>query len=138
MSEGSEAATEAYSAALATSGMADVRPIYRQFLRRLKAQDDQLYETAVDRYETDVVGVGEPSDPLETWIRYGAWLASTLAPGQLISIDASGRAEKATEEFPIGPLLLHLPEGKGERGLPVAVPQQPSEAQQAAQQVLCR
>ncbi len=137
MSDEAGASTEEYRAALSQHGMADVQPIYRQFLRRLKAQDSQLYETAVARYEADVVEADQTADPLQTWICYGAWLASSLSPGQLVAIDASGRAEKATESFPIGVLLLHLPESKGERGLPVAVPEQPSDAQTAAQRVLC-
>ena len=128
---------EAYRAALARHGVADVQPLYRQFLRRLKAQDGQLYEAAVARYETDVLGADRASDALQTWIDYGAWLAGSLAPGRLIAIDAAGRAEGASRPLPMGLLLLHLPDGTGERGLPVAVPEDPSDAQQAARKILC-
>jgi hypothetical protein len=137
VSEDAGAAAEAYEAARSRHGMADVRPIYRQFLKLLKTRDSELYEAAVDRYETDVLGAGETADPLQAWIRYGAWLAGSLSPGRLVAIDSSGRAEKAAGLPPIGPLLLHLPEGTGERGLRVAVPEKPSAAQAAAQKLLC-
>jgi hypothetical protein len=37
----------------------------------------------------------------------------------------------------LGPLLLHLPEENGERAMPIAVPAEPSAAQEAARQLLC-
>lgn len=115
-----------------------MQPAYRQFLRRLKATDPGIYEEAVERYEADVVGGGEVEpDPLLRWVRYGAWLAGQLAPGRLVAVDRHGRAREPEGPPPLGPLLLHLPEGKGERAVPIAVPADPSEAQEATQELLC-
>ena len=131
-------ADEEYRAALSRHAMRDVQPIYRQFLRRLKARDTVLYEEAVERYQSDIMESAEGgSDLLHRWIDYGVWLAGRISPGQLIAVDREGRAEKPSARPPLGPLLLHLPEASGERGIPIAVPAEPSAAQEATQQLLC-
>ena len=137
-SDETDSTSEAYLTALSHHGICDVQPVYRQFLRRLKANDAGLYEEAVERYQADVIGGAEvDSDPLLRWVRYGAWLAGQIAPGQLVAVDRQGRARKPDGPPPLGPLLLHLPEGKGERGVPIAVPADPSEAQEATRKLLC-
>ncbi len=140
MTEGDQhdSASEAYVAALSHHGIGDVQPAYRQFLRRLKANDAGLYEEAVERYQADVIGGAEAeSDPLLRWVQYGAWLAGQISPGQLVAVDRQGRARKPAGPPPLGPLLLHLPEGQGERGIPIAMPTEPSEAQEATLKLLC-
>lgn len=128
----------AYQAALSQHALCDVQPIYRQLLRRLKAGESGLYEEAVERYQADVLGAEDTdSDPLLRWVTYGAWLAALVAPGQLVAVDREGRARSPDGPPPLGPLLLHLPEAKSERGIPVAVPADPSEAQEATRKLLC-
>jgi hypothetical protein len=136
---GTDPAAERYRAALAQHGIRDVQPAYRAILRRLKATDIRLYEEAVQRYDAEVrPAVEEGSeDPLLIWIRYGSWLANHVAPGHLIAIDASGRAGRPADAPTLGLLLLHLPDGKGERAVTVAGPVEPSAAQDAAQELLC-
>jgi len=137
-SDETDSTSEAYRAALSHHAICDVQPVYRQFLRRLKANNAGLYEEAVERYQADVVsGADVDSDPLLRWVRYGAWLAGQIAPGRLVAVDREGRARKPDGPPPLGPLLLHLPEGTGERGVPIAVPADPSEAQEATRKLLC-
>ncbi len=137
-SDETDSTSEVYLTALSHHGICDVQPVYRQFLRRLKAVDAGVYEEAVERYQADVVsGADVDSDPLLRWVRSGAWLAGQIAPGQVVAVDRQGRARKPDGPPPLGPLLLHLPEGKGERGVPIAVPADPSEAQEATRKLLC-
>lgn len=129
---------EAYRAALDHHAVRDVQPTYRQLLRRLKADDPDAYDEAVERYRTDVSAPDDPgSDPLLRWIEYGTWLAGRLAAGRLVSIDGEGRARTAVGPPPLGPLLLFLPEEKGAAAIPIAEPVEPSAAQQATRQLLC-
>jgi hypothetical protein len=137
-SDENDSTSEAYRRALSHHGICDVQPVYRQFLRRLRANDAGLYEAAVERYQADVIGGAEvDSDPLLRWVRYGAWLAGQIAPGQLVAVDRQGRAGRLDGPPPLGPLLLHLPEGKGERGVTIALPADPSDAQEATRKLLC-
>ncbi len=133
-------AAERYHAALARHGIRDVQPVYRAILRSLKATDIPLYEEAVERYDAEVrAAVEEGSEnPLLIWIRYGSWLANHVPPGRLVVVDASGRAGRSGDPPPLGPLLLHLPDGKGDRAVTIAGPVEPSSAQEAAQELLCR
>jgi hypothetical protein len=128
---------ERYQASLLRHAVTDVQPLYRQLLRRLKMRDAEEYNEAVGRYESDVAAGGQDVDPLRSWVEYGAWLAQLLAPGRLVSIDRDGRAVEPGGTPPLGPLLLHLPEENGERAMPIAVPAEPSAAQEAARQLLC-
>ena len=138
-SAGTDRAAERYEAALARHGIRDVQPVYRAILRRLKATDIRLYEEAVERYDSEVRAAVEegPENPLLIWVRYGSWLANHVSPGQLVVVDASGRAESSEDAPPLGPLLLHLPDGKGERAVTIAGPVDPSAAQEAARELLC-
>ncbi len=137
-SDEAESTSEAYQAALSHHGICDVQPVYRQLLRRLRAHDAGLYDQAVERYQADVIGAAEVgSDPLLRWVQYGVWLAAQIAPGQLIAVDREGRARRPDGPPPLGPLLLHLPEAKGERGVTIASPAEPSVAQEATRKLLC-
>ena len=137
-SDQTDSTSETYRTALADHAISDVQPVYRQFLRRLKASDVGLYEKAVARYQSDVIGGEEvDADPLLRWVRYGTWLARQITPGRLVAVDREGRANETDGPPPLGPLLLHLPEGKGEPAIAVAVPADPSEAQEATRKLLC-
>jgi len=128
----------AYAEALEKHGLADVQPLYRQLLVRLKAQDPPVYEEAVARYKDEVESaVDDAEDPVAVWVRYGAWLAPRLAPGSLRAVDANGLATAAETPPPLGPMLMHLPEDPKVRGLVLAMPAEPSAAQKETAALLC-
>ena len=127
-----------YADSLAAHGLADVQPLYRKLLVRLKAQDDASYEEAVARYRDDVEAVvRDAHDPVAVWVAYGAWLAPRIAGGELMAVDENGRARPAGSPPPLGPMLMHLPEDARERGLVLAMPADPSPAQRETAALLC-
>jgi len=100
---------ERYLARLEELGLADVRPLYRELLKRLRDQDAEAYREAVRRYEEELApsmeeggreDAGDPLDPVREWIRYGAWLAAHVAPGSLTAVDRTGRARPLDELAP--------------------------------------
>ena len=128
----------AYSRALAEHGLDDVQPRYRKLLLKLKAQDAAGYEDAVARYRTEVEEKAQASsEPLGVWLAYGAWLAGQIEPGDLITISKTGRATPAAGPPPMGPMLIHLPEARNRRGLVIAMPSSPSDAQRETAALLC-
>lgn len=129
--------SDPYGQAIVKHGLEDVQPRYRQFLLELKARDPTAYEEAVARYKTHVEG-SDPNSVLDAWIGYGAWLASELAPGELVTIDRQGRAHRVEETNPLGALLIQIPDDKRARALPVTIPIKASTAQQETVALLCR
>ena len=130
--------SDTYSRALAEHGLDDVQPRYRKLLLTLKAQDAASYEAAVARYRTDVEEKARASaDPLAEWLAYGAWLAAQIEPGDLVTIFENGRAENTAGPAPAGPMLIHLPSAPNRRGLLIAMPASPSEAQRETAALLC-
>ncbi|MFW6084958.1 MAG: hypothetical protein ACODAA_07080, partial [Gemmatimonadota bacterium] len=76
MSDADGAASDATVAALKSGGYADMRPVYRAILKRLKQKDAVLFDEAAARYEETLVPTladGE-TDPVTAWVEYGAWL----------------------------------------------------------------
>lgn len=131
--------SDAYGRALAEHGLADLQPLYRRLLRRLKGADAAAYEEAVARYRDEVetaVERGE-EDPVEVWLAYGAWLAPRLAPGRVLRILENGRAEPASFPPPVGAMLIHLPKDRKQRGFVLAMPAEASPAQQETAALLC-
>lgn len=127
-----------YVASLSRHGLADVQPLYRQLLLRLKAQDASAYEEAVSRYRDEVENaVDSADDPVAIWVEYGAWLAPRLAPGTLKAINGDGFASDAGSPPPLGPMLMHLPEDRSTRALVLAMPASPSRAQEETAALLC-
>lgn len=129
--------THPYAEALAAHELEDVQPRYRRLLRELKARDPAAYREAVDRYRSEVEGVEGGAETLLAWLAYGAWLASRLEPGALVTISDEGRARPAPSPAPLGPMLLHLPDAAKRKAIVVAMPAGPSEAQRAAADLLC-
>ena len=128
----------AYADALARHGLADVQPLYRQLLLRLKAQDAAAYEAAVARYKAEVEStVEEAEDPVAVWVAYGVWLAPLVAPGSLKAVNVDGLATPAENPPPLGPMLMHLPEDPRVRGLVLTMPAAPSAAQKETASLLC-
>lgn len=131
---------QGYEAALAERELADVRPLYRELLKELKAQDPDAYREAVRRYEEEVQPAAEEADdPLRRWLGYGRWLADRLIEGRAVAVDRTGRSREFAEGTapPEGALVLHLPESTRRRALELAVPAQPTEYQEAARELLC-
>ncbi len=130
---------EAYERALVEHGLADVQPLYRQLLRRLKTEDPAAYEEAVARYRDQVEAAVDTGagDPVGVWLAYGAWLAPRLAPGALLRIADNGRAEPAPTPPPAGAMLIHLPDDARRRGFVLAMPTDPSPAQKETAALLC-
>ena len=129
--------TRPYAEALATHGLEDVQPRYRRLLVALKGRDAAAYERAVDRYRSEVEGVAGGAEALGAWLAYGAWLAARIEPGRLVEISAEGLALPAASPVPLGPMLVHLPDAPNRRGIVVAMPAEPSEAQRATAGLLC-
>jgi len=132
-----EAADKALEAALAETGARDPREFYRERLRELKRASSEAYDTAVAYYRDTLipdVAAGK-REALDAWTEYGRQLASALAPGRTVSIDATGLAHEYA-----GPegnrLVLHLPAEKGARALLVGLPTKLSPAQRATYDVL--
>lgn len=131
--------SEAYERALAEHGLADLQPLYRRLLRKLKAADETAYEEAVARYRDEVEAAVENAerDPVEVWLAYGAWLAPRLAPGTLFRIAENGRAEPAPSPLPAGSMLIHLPKDRKQRGFVLAMPAEATSAQKETAALLC-
>ncbi|WP_419949561.1 hypothetical protein [Candidatus Palauibacter sp.] len=127
----------AYTEALAAHGIEDVQPRYRRLLLALKARDAAAYERAVERYRSEVAEVASGSEALAAWLSYGAWLASRIEPGRLVTISTEGLATPAPDPAPPGPMLIHLPDAPNRKALVVAMPVDPSEAQRATVDLLC-
>lgn len=134
-------AEERYASALERKGLADLKPLFRDLLRRMRDDAPASYEEAVRRYEEEVVpAAADEEDPLRVWLRYGAWMAREIAPGRLVKVDRTGRAtelEQGPREVPAEALVLHLPEERGMRALALALPASPSAAQEETQDLLC-
>ncbi len=128
--------------ALERARLADMRPLYRKLLVRLKGRDPEAFQQATRRYEEELVPAiasGE-ADPLAEWLAYGRWIAEKLGPGELVAIDGSGRAspfEPGTGPEP-GALLLHLPHADRVPAIALAVPADPSVAQRVTTELLVR
>lgn len=139
---------ERYGAALEERGLEDVRPLYRELLRRLQKADPDAYEEGIRRYREVVEpALDDGDDPLGPWLRYGAWLARRLTEGELAAVAPDGAATPveadggpgAPRSLGIAPdtLLLHLPDDHGEPALPLAVPSEPTVHQEATREILC-
>jgi len=125
--------------ALADAGLADMRPVYRQLLRRLKDSDPAAFVEATARYDEVLVpAITGGEDALSTWITYGAWLAARLTPGRLVRLDETGLATDVEGEPKpeSSAVLLHLPLAEREPAVTICRPEEPSPAQRSALQLL--
>ena len=89
-------------------GIVDPRPSYRERLRRLREEQPQSFDRAVRHYEQEVLPALAERDPLPVWLEYGSYLASVTSPGDVVRIDAEGRATAWTPQSAAG-LVLHIP-----------------------------
>ncbi|HET9986454.1 MAG TPA: hypothetical protein VFQ38_22945 [Longimicrobiales bacterium] len=122
--------------ALATQPLADPRDLFRDRLRRLRAEDPPAFSRALDYFERTLVPrVAADAEPLAEWIEYGRFLAELSGRGRLVGVDASGRGRPFTPP-PAAELVLFLPDDPAVPVLPVARPRELSDAQQAAWDLL--
>lgn len=140
MSDDEGAASDRTEAALKSGGYADIRPVYRAILKRLKQKDAVLFDEATARYEETLVPALADGDtePVAAWVEYGTWLARKLATGRLVRLDESGLATNSEASPKPGQVLLYLPDEKGESAIPLLRPAAPSAAQKAALGLLVR
>lgn len=124
--------------ALERTGARDPRGRYRDLLRELRTRSQERYEELVARWQSEVIGplARDEGDPLERWLAFGAELARTLEPGRTVVVDRTGRAEALEGAPSWRDLVLHLPEAKRVRAIPVALPPELSPAQQATVDLL--
>ncbi len=131
-------ADDRFALRLEETGARDPREYYRGLLRDLKARDAEAYQGAVARYDEAVVGaIGSGADPLEAWLSFGVELARIVGgPGRTVVVDETGRAAELDGTPTWEAMVLHLPEARGTRALPVGLPPQPSPAQRATVDLL--
>jgi hypothetical protein len=114
------------------NGLADVRELYRDRLRALRATDEDAFRKATEHYEKEVVPrilTGEGA--IDGWIAYGARICELTGSGRLMSIDESGRSRPYEPPYRPGTLVLFVPAGKGSDVLAAAVPSAMTPAQEA-------
>lgn len=135
-----EPSTARTEVAFKAGGYADMRPVYRAILKRLKQKDAVLFDEATARYQETLEPAlaDRATDPVTAWVEYGAWLAGKLTTGRLVRLDESGFATSSEAAAEPGQMLLYLPDEKGESAIPLLRPAEPSPAQQAAVELLTR
>lgn len=121
--------------AAAALGLADPRPPYRERLRELRAQDRAAFDRAIEHYERDVLPALTEQDPVAEWVEYGRHLASLTTPGDVVRIDAQGRATPWTPDASAA-LVLFIPRDTAAGVLVLCQPLEPSDAQQATVNLL--
>ncbi len=133
-----EAADRRFQEVLEETGARDPREFYRELLKELKTRDEDAFAAAVERWQSGVIqplARGE-GDPLGRWLAFGLELARTLHPGRTVTVDADGRAQPLEAQPDWRWLILHLPERKRDRAVPVSIPPEPTPAQQATLDLL--
>ncbi len=127
-----------FNEALEATGALDPRESYRGLLRQLKSRDEATYQEMVSRWKSEVI---EPiqqgeAEPLQAWLRFGVGLASTLHPGRTVVVDEEGRSHTLEDLPDWRNLILHLPEDRGVRAIPISLPPDPTGAQSATVDLL--
>ncbi|HEX8904410.1 MAG TPA: hypothetical protein VF771_06180 [Longimicrobiaceae bacterium] len=133
-------ADERFAAALAGTGARDPRDFYRKQLVALKARDREAYQRALAYFDERLIPAvaRDDSDALGEWLEYGRVLATLVAPGRTVQIDAYGRASDYSRPVPPDALVLHLPERTNEPAVIVGIPATLSPAQRANYDLLVR
>jgi len=131
-------------AELRETGANDPRGAYRALLRELRERDEAAYAIAVRDFQESVlepIARGEEG-AVRIWLEFGIRLAARLHPGRSVVVDPAGRArpiESLSADSGGNPpegLVLHLPDDRRVRAVPVGLPPRISPAQQATLDVL--
>lgn len=133
-----KAADHALARAIRERGATDPREPCRALLKELRARDRSSYERAVAHYQDTLVPsiAHGQADPLAAWLDYARLLASLIAPGRAVQVDGNGNARDYLPPVPPDHLVLHLPDDPSTPALALALPAQPSPAQQATYDLL--
>lgn len=133
-----ERADRRFERALQETGARDPRDFYREQLRTLRERDERAFRKALHHFEHELTPrvADEDSDPVAEWLEYGRLLATLMADGRTIQIDATGRSLDYAPPVPLDHLVLHLPTATRERALIVGLPPTLSPAQRATYDLL--
>lgn len=133
-----EASDRRLEDALASTGAEDPRPRCRERLRELRNAREEAYAEAVRDYGEAVTHriAEEAADPLACWLEFGARLAGRLHRGRTVILDGSGKARDFAPPASWQQLILHLPDDRSVRALPVSLPPELTAAQSAALELL--
>jgi len=123
---------------LAATGARDPRPACRDVLREIRRRNESDYADAVNDFRDSVLrGIAEGgADPVRTWIEFGVRLAERLVPGRPVVVDGEGRARSYAAPPDVRELILHIPNERGARAIPVALPTSATAAQRATVELL--
>lgn len=131
------AADRNLTTAAANLGLADPRPAFRERLRILKDNHPDAFASALRHYESGVLpAISGGGDVLEVWVQYGETIAALTAPGRMVRVDATGRAEKYAAPVQEAALVLHVPDQNDAPVLVTIAPVSPTPAQQATLDLL--
>lgn len=138
MSELREKATQLLEQELQSTGAPDPRERFREMLRRLREKDPDAFKAATRHFEEIVIPAiaGGSGNPLAEWLDFGRLLASRLAEGETVQIDATGRSAPYARPVALDRMILHLPKSPREPAIAVALPPSPSPAQRATYALL--
>jgi hypothetical protein len=120
--------------ALEEYGFIDPRPAFRERLRQLREANPAAFDAAKRAH--DAVMRAASDDPVTAWIEYGRQLGEQTAPGRMLAIDASGKAEPYRAPAHAGLMVLHVPDDTGTPVLVTALPRAPTPAQTATYDLL--
>lgn len=123
--------------AFANGPFLDPRGAFRERLKVLREEQPAAFKAALEYYEKTLIpNMAGGADPIVEWVAYGRRLGELTGPGQSWAIDPTGRARPFAGEFDAGQLILHLPEDTSRPALAIALPREPSAAQQATYDLL--
>ena len=131
-------ADERTDQAIANMSFVDFRDAYRERLRWLKDSQPQSFTRALSHYNDVLVpNIANGADPITEWVEYGRLLGELSGKGKTVVVDETGFA-RDFENNSLNGLILHLPEDTNVPALPLAIPKQLSDAQQATIELLVK
>lgn len=128
-------ADELTEKAISEASYEDFRDAYRERMRWLKDNNAAAYTKALAYYnEILVANLADGNDVIREWIQYGCELGNLTGSGEMLTIDASGRALPYAGS--VAGLIIHVPADTAKPALALAVPRNMSAAQQATCKLL--
>ncbi len=125
---------------LKNNSVRDPRTICREQLQDLKQTDFNAYQKALDYYKERLLPqiIENSEDCLVSWQKYGCFVANLRDPGLPIEIDTAGNLHDYESPTATDRMLLHLPTITSHRALPITLPLELSEAQNATYGLLIK
>ncbi|CAN5891524.1 hypothetical protein BH23GEM9_BH23GEM9_01940 [soil metagenome] len=118
--------------AAAALGLDDPRDPLRHRLKLLRETQPDVFASAVDHYEKNVLPTLASDDALTVWLEYAKFIGRLTSGGSLVAIDATGRAAPFRPPPRPGDLVLFMPDETGGEIFVAAAPLAPTSAQQAS------